>query len=135
MPAESVSTTECAGGCRPQQAGSESLAAGGTARCCLCYTAICAYGQLDWEGLPGPGPPCRLTVFGFIGPNGRLDALFEACPGLREKALFGLDICGELLDRSCACRIRSLGLESWVSIHGFAPAEVLREKWRVRTWL
>lgn len=75
-----------------------------------------------------PGPPYRLIAFGLMGPNRRLNALLEAWAGLSEKELLRLDICGDLLDVGCTSRMRSLGLESLVSIHGYVPAEVLDEK-------
>jgi glycosyltransferase involved in cell wall biosynthesis len=74
------------------------------------------------------GPPYRLIVFGHLGANRRLDALLEAWAKLPERDLFRLDICGDLLDRKCISRARSLGLERLANVHGYISENDLHEK-------
>jgi len=69
-----------------------------------------------------PGPPYRLVVFGYLSRNRRLGAVLEALAGLAEKAMFRLNICGQLWDEThIRNEIERLGLGSLVSLHGFLP--------------
>ena len=69
--------------------------------------------------------PCRLIVFGFIGPNRRLESVLRAMASLPAGA-FVLDIYGEV-ERSVglASLVRRLRLRGSVRVHGFVPTEVL----------
>lgn len=73
-------------------------------------------------------PHYRLILFGHIGRNRRLDALFEALARLPEKDLFRLDIYGEIWDPNYIHdQVRSRGLTSIVTLHGFVPEAELGE--------
>lgn len=66
--------------------------------------------------------PYRLILFGYIGRNRRLDAILKALASFPERAQFHLDIYGAILDdeKHVRAQIRSLGLKSMVTLHGFA---------------
>ena len=73
-----------------------------------------------------PTPPFKLIIFGYLGPNRRLDSVLEALAGLSEKGYFTLDIFGELWDVGhIKTTINSLGLSNQVQIHGFVPIKEL----------
>lgn len=78
---------------------------------------------------PATGPPYRLTVFGYIGRNRRLEAIFRALAAMPEKDQYHLDVFGEILDGESDVRaqIRALGLKGQVTLHGFAPEDQLDE--------
>jgi glycosyltransferase involved in cell wall biosynthesis len=68
----------------------------------------------------GDETPCRLVVFGHIGPNRRLDTIFQALADLPERQRFRLDVYGQVWNKEqLAARARDLGLEGAVSLHGF----------------
>jgi glycosyltransferase involved in cell wall biosynthesis len=72
------------------------------------------------------GPPYRLLVFGFIGPNRRLDSLLEALAALPGREQFRLDIFGDLWDRPhIQSKIQALSLHALVSLRGFVEAAQL----------
>ena len=87
--------------------------------------------------LPFPAPeqieshagetPYGLIVFGYLGPNRRLDAILDALAGFSEKEKFRLNIFGQLLkDEECVReKIRTLKLGELVKIHGFVAEEKL----------
>ena len=68
-------------------------------------------------------PPFRLIIFGYFSRNRRLDTILEAFAELPEREQFRMDIYGEILvnERRLRAHIRSLGLKSLVTLHGFAP--------------
>lgn len=70
--------------------------------------------------------PYRLIVFGYIGHNRRLEAIFKALAQLPEKDRFLLDIYGEMLEseRTLAA-IQQLNLEDYVTVHGFVSDKEL----------
>lgn len=93
-------------------------------------------------GAPGPGSsepagagetggspgPYRIVVFGHIGANRRLEALLEALAGLPERESFRLCVYGEVLEEErIRARIRSLGLQALVALHGYVAEPVLDE--------
>ena len=68
----------------------------------------------------GP-PPWRLLVFGHLGPNRGLDCILDALHLLQEQSQFRLHIHGVLHDPGAVLdRIRQLGLQELVTIHGTA---------------
>lgn len=97
---------------------------------------VCAYAPL-----PYPTPPHRaatrqpvrteddirrLIVFGYLGPNRRLESLFDALAAMPEKNRFRLDVYGRLWDAARvrdACRRASLS--SIVKLHGYVAEEEL----------
>lgn len=71
---------------------------------------------------------CRLVVFGYINRNRRLVPLFEALARLPGKDRFRLDIYGEIWDPDFIReQIRSRGLASIVTLHGFVPEAELEK--------
>jgi SAM-dependent methyltransferase/glycosyltransferase involved in cell wall biosynthesis len=73
-------------------------------------------------------PPHRILVFGYIQLNRRVVPLLEAFAGLPERALFRIDICGELWDKSVVVSaIERLNLNELVTLHDhLADHEVSR---------
>lgn len=66
--------------------------------------------------------PFRLIVFGFIGPNRRLEQALEALGGLAEKDAFTLDVYGSVWDPERLLQCASAqGLAGRVRLHGFVP--------------
>jgi glycosyltransferase involved in cell wall biosynthesis len=62
----------------------------------------------------------RLVVFGYLGPNRRLDAILEALAGLPERDEFLLDIYGEVWDPNHVReRIKQHRLKRIVRFHGY----------------
>jgi glycosyltransferase involved in cell wall biosynthesis len=72
------------------------------------------------------GSPYRLVVFGYLGRNRGLDGLLLALAEFSERDRFRLDVYGPLWDPPYVReRIRSLGLERHVALHGFTPPSAL----------
>ena len=69
----------------------------------------------------------RLAMFGYIGRNRRLDAILTALQGMSERERFRLDVFGEILDneKGIKKKIRDLGLQDLVTLHGFVSEEKL----------
>jgi glycosyltransferase involved in cell wall biosynthesis len=70
----------------------------------------------------------RLIVFGYIGRNRRLEAVFKALAEMPERQRFHLDIYGQILDdneKRFRAQIRELGLREQVTLLGFTPEEKL----------
>jgi len=73
--------------------------------------------------------PYRLILFGYLGRNRRLEAVFQALADFPEREKFHLDIYGSVLDdeKQLRSQLRSLGIRSLVTFHGFATEGVLDE--------
>jgi glycosyltransferase involved in cell wall biosynthesis len=72
------------------------------------------------------GPPFRLIIFGYIGQNRRLDSVLEALAGFPGRQQFRLEVYGELWGRDqVQDRIRALGLQDLVHLHGFVRDDTL----------
>lgn len=71
----------------------------------------------------------RLILFGYIGRNRRLDAVLKVLAAFPEREKFHLDIYGTILDdeKQVRAQIRTLGLKSLVTLHGFATEPELDE--------
>jgi len=68
----------------------------------------------------------RLIVFGYLGPNRRLDVLLQALAGLRERDRFRLEVCGEIWNKEALQdEVRALRLEKLVTWRGFLSDEEL----------
>lgn len=66
--------------------------------------------------------PLRLVVFGFIGANRRLEAIFDALSGMEHSSCFHLDIIGSIWDEPLIRRqIEDKKLSGSVTVHGFVP--------------
>jgi glycosyltransferase involved in cell wall biosynthesis len=64
--------------------------------------------------------PYRLIIFGYIGPNRRLESILEALSTLPENKQFCLDIYGDLWDKNyIQNQIEKLGISDLVKVHGF----------------
>ncbi|MCG6134181.1 MAG: glycosyltransferase [Nostoc sp. LLA-1] len=64
--------------------------------------------------------PYQLIIFGYIGPNRRLEAFLKALSSFGEKNRFRLDIYGQVWDKNYIChQIQQLGLTDLVKLHGF----------------
>jgi len=74
------------------------------------------------------GPPHRLIVFGYLGPNRRLDALLKSLSEFSGSHEFQLDIFGEIANQTQLRKtVRKLQLEKQVRLHGFvSEAELER---------
>jgi len=71
-------------------------------------------------------PPFRLIVFGYIGPNRRLDKLLEVLAKFPQRNKFRLDVYGEPWNSQQIRRnIKALGLKELVRLHGFVAEEEL----------
>jgi glycosyltransferase involved in cell wall biosynthesis len=70
--------------------------------------------------------PYRIVVFGYLGPNRRLDSILNALAGFSQRDQFRLDVYGKL-DKPDQWRrkIRCLGIESLVTIRGFVSEQEL----------
>ena len=72
------------------------------------------------------GPPYRIIIFGYLGPNRRLPAILQALAGCPDRRHFRLDVYGTMEGgekiAQLACR---LGVDDLVSLHGFASEEEL----------
>ncbi len=86
---------------------------------------------LPYEAGPPPEPPqrsgaIRLVQFGYLGPNRRIDKVFEALAGMPEKSDFRLDIYGTIWDRPLLEKwIVERSLDKVVQLHGFVEEAVL----------
>jgi glycosyltransferase involved in cell wall biosynthesis len=70
--------------------------------------------------------PYRLIVFGYIGPNRRLDSVFEALAGHPHREQFRLDLVGDVWDLAHVQKQIGLrGLQDLVQLHGFLPDAAL----------
>jgi glycosyltransferase involved in cell wall biosynthesis len=75
-----------------------------------------------WDGLRPrhPQPPYKIVVFGYLGPNRRLDSILRALSELPERKEFRLCVYGTVWDPDHVRKlIRSYGLDSSVELHGF----------------
>jgi glycosyltransferase involved in cell wall biosynthesis len=87
------------------------------------------HAELIYPATPGrsfadrsAGPPYRLVVFGYIGPNRRLASVLEALARLPRRACFRLDVYGQVWDADLVRgQIATHGLEDRVALHGFVP--------------
>jgi glycosyltransferase involved in cell wall biosynthesis len=91
-----------------------------------------AYAPLPFTPLPQPvvrpaTTPYRLIVFGYLGPNRRLESVFKALAELPEREQFRLDVFGEILKNrdELQRQIRQLRLSRLVSLRGFVPEDRL----------
>jgi glycosyltransferase involved in cell wall biosynthesis len=65
-------------------------------------------------------PPFRLMVFGYLGPNRRLDAILQSLQTLPERSHFRLHVYGKLHKPDLwQSRIQRENLDSLVSLHGY----------------
>jgi glycosyltransferase involved in cell wall biosynthesis len=76
--------------------------------------------------------PHRLILFGYIGRNRRLDAVLQALADLPQREEFRLDVYGSILDdeKHVRAQVRTLGLKSLVTFHGFASEAELDDALR-----
>ncbi len=75
-----------------------------------------------WDQLRSKRPkgPFRLAVFGYLGPNRRIDAILTALSRIPNKNSFELDMYGTILDTAHVEQLVSkLGLRGVVRLHGF----------------
>ena len=71
-------------------------------------------------------PPYRIILFGYIGWNRRLNEVLKALALFAEHGRLRLDVYGQLYNAEDArARIRALGLDGLVTLHGFVPARQL----------
>ena len=70
---------------------------------------------------PSP-PPYRLILFGYISWNRRLNEVLKALALFPERGRLRLDVYGWLFNTEDArARVRALGLDGLVTLHGFVP--------------
>lgn len=70
--------------------------------------------------------PYRIIIFGFLGPNRRLESVLQALNDFPLKSRFRLDVYGTLSNEARIQQmIDSLGLADIVRLHGFVPADEL----------
>jgi glycosyltransferase involved in cell wall biosynthesis len=79
-----------------------------------------------WPALPRAAAPLRLIVFGFIGPNRRLEAVLNALAAFPSREVFRLDVYGTVADVEQVQKlIRSLNLTGQVTLHGYVSDQEL----------
>jgi glycosyltransferase involved in cell wall biosynthesis len=92
----------------------------------LPYPAAASSPKRVVPGTGAPGQRYRLVVFGHIGPNRRLNELLEALAAFPQKDAFHLDVFGQIASADATRkRIRQLGMEGMVTLHGFVSDEKL----------
>ncbi len=70
--------------------------------------------------------PYRLIIFGFLGPNRRLESVLKALNDPSLKARFRLEVYGTLFqEKSFQEIVSALDLGDTVRLHGFVPADEL----------
>ncbi len=75
-----------------------------------------------------PGPPFRIVVSGYGGPNRRLDSFLRALAAFDRRDLFRVDIYGTVWDPpSIKTLIRDCGLSGICSLRGVVPLRQLEE--------
>ncbi|HEU5236991.1 MAG TPA: glycosyltransferase, partial [Pyrinomonadaceae bacterium] len=73
-------------------------------------------------------PPYRLIVFGYLGPNRRLQELLKVLSEFSAQQQFRLDIYGEVATQTQLRQtVRQLQLEQQVTFHGFVPESELEQ--------
>jgi len=71
-------------------------------------------------------PPYRLILFGYIDWNRRLNEVLQALALFPERGRLRLDVYGQLFNTEDArARVRALGLDGLVTLHGFVPTTQL----------
>ncbi|HUQ92162.1 MAG TPA: glycosyltransferase [Bryobacteraceae bacterium] len=98
------------------------------------YKGALTYAPLPYDTatLPDPQPrstqpPFHLVLFGYMGPNRRVESVLRALAEMPEKDQFQLHVFGQLWDRNYVVQmIDQLRLGSTVRLHGFLPEEMLR---------
>jgi glycosyltransferase involved in cell wall biosynthesis len=94
-----------------------------------CWPVACA--PLPYAPKPRPprrpgGPPYRLVVFGYLGPNRRLPVLLQALAHFPHRDRFRLDVYGTLWDGELIRgQLRALDLTQQARLHGYVPEERL----------
>lgn len=95
---------------------------------------VCATAPLE-DSAPNAavsqGPPYRISLFGFLGPNRRLPVLLRALASFARRDHFRLDIYGTIEgEEKIQQLIARLGLGDLVTMHGFVPQEELEQALR-----
>jgi glycosyltransferase involved in cell wall biosynthesis len=75
-----------------------------------------------WKAMASkaPRPPYRLTVFGYLGPNRRLESVIEALGGHPQRDRFQLNIYGRVSDpEKIKTAAERAGIRHLVRLHGF----------------
>ena len=71
---------------------------------------------------------CRLILFGYLGPNRRIEPVLEALAQVRDRHGFLLDIYGQVWDvELLEKKIAELNLQQRVTFHGFVEEKKLSE--------
>lgn len=72
------------------------------------------------------GSPYKLIIFGYLGNNRRVNSILQALYELPDNNRVRLEIFGRIFDlRGVKEKIRSLGLQKLVKIHGYVPEKDL----------
>lgn len=92
-----------------------------------CYHPLPYVASHPKENRPGvDSEKLRLIVFGYIGENRRLDTVLKALADLPNKAVFRLDVYGEILEKKRISKIiDDLDLRDLVTLKGFVPEQDL----------
>lgn len=86
------------------------------------------YAASPQSPLRQPGPPYRIVICGYLGPNRRLDSFLEALAGFSGRESFRVEVYGPLWDPAYIQGIiRRRGLTDIVSLKGFLPLRQLDE--------
>ncbi|MEM9764375.1 MAG: glycosyltransferase family 1 protein, partial [Pseudomonadota bacterium] len=79
-------------------------------------------GDRDGDGDGSGGGPLRLVQFGHVGPNRRLEQVFEAIARVKGRVAVEIDVFGKLWDEAHLARAAAkLGIAEHVRFRGFAP--------------
>jgi glycosyltransferase involved in cell wall biosynthesis len=74
------------------------------------------------EPIRSAGPPFRIAICGYLGPNRRLDSILKALAAFPLKDKFRVEIYGSIWDPPYIHRlIEEGGLQKLVSVNGFVP--------------
>ena len=80
------------------------------------------YAARQEEPIRDPGPPFRITVCGYLGPNRRIESLLKALAGFPLRDKFRLEIYGRVWDPVyIKGLIQETGLQQFVTLQGFKP--------------
>jgi len=89
------------------------------------------YASVGEEPERSAGPPFRIVLCGYIGPNRRVDAFFRALATFPQRDAFRVDVYGPVWDPEYVRQlIAQGGLSSIVSLHGFVPYRELDDRLR-----
>lgn len=93
------------------------------------FQADLPFGEIQLERKRPRTGPIRIVQFGFLNPHRRTLAFLDLLASLEQRSKVRLDIYGSLWDRHLVeTRIKELGLQDLVTIHGFVSEDILNDR-------